>query len=550
MIRSSSTDHPSSPRLRRAWRPMARALAVGGMTLGLFAAPGAVSTADGAERVETADDLMIVDCLLPQKVRRLGRSASYLQPRRPIRTTAVDCRIRGGEYTQPDQANYQTSLRVWLPQAEAGEAEAQYFVGQIYERGLGTEPDYARAAAWYGKAAEQDYTPAMTNLGYLHEEGLGVEEDSVVALNWYRRAAGLSEDLVVLEEGEYDDLVAQLAAREQDVEALQREIAELRRQMAETAAESDAERQRRTTLASIVDRLEADLAERQRELDSGRQRIAALEQRIETVAARGPTPSGATTRSATLADIRFGDFHALVIGNSAYSSLPPIASAAQDARLVADLLRERYGFEVRLLLDADRFEIMSALNDLREELDSEDNLLVYYAGHGERDATGQTAYWQPVDADPRSPVNWIPNGLITEHLDLIPAKHVFVVADSVYSGLRTRSSIARLPRGMTPAERFYHIKLLTEKRARLVLSSGGPGAVGSKEPRTSSFASTFVDVLAESAESDVGVLEASTLYRKINDRLAESQRGTTDLEFATMKWARNDLADFFFVPAR
>ena len=162
---------------------------------------------------------------------------------------------------------------------------------------------------------------------------------------------------------------------------------------------------------------------------------------------------------------------------------------------------------------------------------------MYYAGHGARNASGQTAYWQPIDAKPRSLVNWIPNELITEHLDLIPAKHVFVVADSVYSGLRTRAAVARLPRGMTAEERYFHIKLLLEKRTRLVLAGGEDLA----EQTDTDFAASFLSVL----ETNDGVLEASRLYTEMNDRLASQ----ADLEFAPMKWARGDVSDFFFVPA-
>ena len=79
----------------------------------------------------------------------------------------MDCRIRGGEYTEPDQANYATSLKVWLPRAKDGDAEAQYYVGQIFEKGLGTTPDYESAAEWYGKAAEQEFSAAQISLGFL-----------------------------------------------------------------------------------------------------------------------------------------------------------------------------------------------------------------------------------------------------------------------------------------------------------------------------------------------------------------------------------------------
>src|SRR5580658_910142 len=69
--------------------------------------------------------LLVVDCLLPAKVRRLGGSMTYLAPRQAIKTIANECAIRGGEYTSYDRANFSTSLQVWKPQAEQGDAQAQ-----------------------------------------------------------------------------------------------------------------------------------------------------------------------------------------------------------------------------------------------------------------------------------------------------------------------------------------------------------------------------------------------------------------------------------------
>src|SRR5687767_4513518 len=92
-----------------------------------------------------AEDLLLVDCRLPAKTKRIG-GRTYMLGSKPIRSTAVDCRIRGGEYTVYDRANYATSLKIWLAEAEKGNSEAQYYVGKIYEGGLGTPPDYAAAA--------------------------------------------------------------------------------------------------------------------------------------------------------------------------------------------------------------------------------------------------------------------------------------------------------------------------------------------------------------------------------------------------------------------
>jgi hypothetical protein len=87
-----------------------------------------------------AEALFVVDCLLPGQVHTLGQM-TFLTARRPIKTSAQDCEIRGGEYGAYDRANYRTSLNVWLPQAQTADKEAQTYVGKIYEKGLGVAPD-------------------------------------------------------------------------------------------------------------------------------------------------------------------------------------------------------------------------------------------------------------------------------------------------------------------------------------------------------------------------------------------------------------------------
>src|SRR5881409_1465328 len=129
-----------------------------------------------------AEALFVVDCLLPGQVRKLGQM-TFLTSRRPIKTSAQDCEIRGGEYISYDRADYRTSLNVWLPQAQTGDKEAQTYVGEIYEKGLGVAPDYAVAFVCYRKAAEQGHMRAQINLGYLYEKGLGVAKDPVQALD-------------------------------------------------------------------------------------------------------------------------------------------------------------------------------------------------------------------------------------------------------------------------------------------------------------------------------------------------------------------------------
>ncbi len=141
----------------------------------------------------TPDQLYIVDCLLPPQIRQLGQNYTYIPPRKPAKLTAKECALRGGEYVAYDEANFATVAKVWKQQADNGDATAQNYMGELFEKGVAGQPDYASAASWYQKAADQGHSQAQLNLGNLYEQGLGVAKDSVKAINLYRQAAGVTE---------------------------------------------------------------------------------------------------------------------------------------------------------------------------------------------------------------------------------------------------------------------------------------------------------------------------------------------------------------------
>ena len=975
--------------------------------------------AHAAEGSGNADEFLVVDCLLPGKVRRLGTRVTYVTARKAVKTTASECAIRGGEYTSADRASYTTALKIWLPLANQGDPVAQTYVGEIYEKGLGVPPEYSLAANWYNKAAEQNYARAQLNLGALYEKGLGVPKDKAKAVSWYRRASGLSdgtapyvpaeaaaeikqlkEDKKALEaerdklrqelganrtkldsvetqyqksakdaevargalaaaqkqleadvaagrqdrilkismdmanrsrelaerEGEATRLRDQVAAlqkkssslesalssekagRQQDtvrfeevaeryrVEAaaaredaqsfesnlarangamsetrnaetrqrkradgereqvaalnaklakqqrqaaadrdkeakLQQELAAKRKSLAQNAQTQDrlrlrkefarrkkaesqvaalqsnlkeqrqsseresareselrrrlaiqqevltversksaalrkqssalaqksaslgAESKRRIAAEAVVRALQKDLAaqqqstarERVREkelnaklaaqqksltaarkksnaletktarlaqekeareaaqsqvaellarieeqkkqaaenakreaqlkeqlaarrksLESTRKQAAALASRIEALkketallkqerekrdaaerklAAAPPgieiiEPQLPTTRNAGLPtvmardgdskviigrikaavgvmslmindqeqpvdegglfrinvplteaktkisvvavdamgrrasmafmierqiavrnlsgdapqltalklDVEFGNYHALVIGNNDYKLLPKLETAVGDAEAVADLLKTRYGFKVTLLRNATRYAILSTFNKLREELSEDDNLLIYYAGHGELDRVNNRGHWLPVDAEPDSTANWISNIQVTDVLNAMSVKQLLVVADSCYSGTLTRAAVARLDSGMSQSTRANWIKLMVNKRARLVLSSGGVQPVlDSGGGEHSVFAAAFLNALGANTQ----ILEGQRLFSQVSQSVT-SVREAAEIDqvpqYAPIKYAGHEAGDFFFVP--
>lgn len=237
-----------------------------------------------------------------------------------------------------------------------------------------------------------------------------------------------------------------------------------------------------------------------------------------------PMPAGA-----------FGRYYALVIGNNAYQHLTPLRTARSDANAVSELLRGRYGFEVETLLDANREDILVALSRYRKKLLPEDNLLIYYAGHGWLDEAADEGYWLPVDATPDNDVRWISNATITAHFRAFQAKHVLVVADSCFSGTLTRG-IKMAPNTPNDLER------MSQRKARIVLSSGGEEPVSDGTGDYSAFATVFIAAL----EENDAVLDTTSLYAKIRRpvMLASDQ----DPDLADIRKAGHDGGDFLFVP--
>ena len=846
-----------------------------------------------------ADNFYVVDCLLPGQIRKLGQLATYLTARRPIKTTAVDCEIRGGEYVAYDRASYATSLKVWLPKAQAGDAESQVYVGEIYEKGLGLSPDYQMAEQWYRKAAEQGNSRAQINLGFLYEKGLGVPQDRSKAMEWYRKSSGLEstnipyattletvtsnpdEDQISLLETELKNsrneakiLANQLAEKQKQLEetrdklvssgsqldqakvqlgqaSVQTDDAEKRRlqkvirnkeqeitqqrksldtienqyknkvnalntkldetekrarqistdmkshkiaanesqlklldtqaQLAntekrllqlnsESLAKADVEkltqaqqttldqnqkeiqkiqqtleiqenakRQQEQLIAQLeaekkayrenIERLQIQLQsssvsvnevkqlkqELQKEkqaaelskqklqttqiqltkseeqlsnlenqvaeertkfnnatstqndkdnvqIDQQQMQISQLEsekQRYEetikqlqaknqgstdqpkieiieppfvsvrgtpTVTLRSVVDKGnligkVTTSSGLLSlvvnDIKqtvddrglfqasvnlaaketpvhvaaidkngrranldfvfslgnalkanqgaanqgeqkpvakpwkahdFGNYYALIIGNSDYQKIPRLDTPVNDARAVEKVLKQKYGFKTKLLINATRYQILSELNKLRGKLTEKDNLMIYYAGHGELDNVNMRGHWLPVDADADNTANWISTVALTDILNAMSVKHILVVADSCYSGAMTRASLARLDSGVSAEEKSEWLKAMLKARSRTVLTSGGlkPVMDGGGGDH-SVFAKAFINALRNNND----LLEGQVLYRNVSSGIVSiaAQYGIEQVPvYAPIRYAGHENGEFFFVP--
>lgn len=93
-----------------------------------------------------------------------------------------------------DAGDYATALRLFETLAEEGDAEAEFWLGDMYLSGDGVPQDNAQALMWLGRSAEHGKTVAGWLLGQVYDGGLqhlgiDVPEDTALAVEWYATAA-------------------------------------------------------------------------------------------------------------------------------------------------------------------------------------------------------------------------------------------------------------------------------------------------------------------------------------------------------------------------
>ena len=206
---------------------------------------------------------------------------------------------------------------------------------------------------------------------------------------------------------------------------------------------------------------------------------------------------------------------ALVVGINKYTNGSPLAHSCNDATAVADVLRERYGFEdenVCLLTDKDAtrsriFEEYMAFTS--DSVSVDDRILFFFAGHGYTvtGARGEIGFLVPHDGDVEHLHTLIPWRELISSSELISAKHLFFVVDACYGGLALKRYLkpgsARFIRDML--QRLSRQVIAAGKANETVSDAGGP------RPGHSIFTGHFLNGLDGAATPPNGILTANAL---------------------------------------
>jgi len=139
-------------------------------------------------------------------------------------------------------------------------------------------------------------------------------------------------------------------------------------------------------------------------------------------------------------------FYALLIGENDYSdaSLNQLQNPVNDALELKKILLNNYTFDpenIETLINRSREDIMQAMVEMCNKLTDNDNLVIFYAGHGtaEKDRYGDIdGYWVPSSAKKGLDATYISSDDIIKALRRSNSKHILVIADACYSGALAR----------------------------------------------------------------------------------------------------------------
>jgi hypothetical protein len=220
-------------------------------------------------------------------------------------------------------------------------------------------------------------------------------------------------------------------------------------------------------------------------------------------------------------------FHAIFIANTDYTGnkWPALKTTIPEARNIIKMLEDKYNFNpanVDTVFNKSRNEILTIVKDRLDKLTDNDNLVLFYGGHGYFVESTNMAYWVPINAD--SEFDYISNTDITNLLNGCEARHILVMADACFSGAM---------RGGLDAPAKYEYKF----KSRQLLTSGGTEPVPGK--------SAYVAMILETMNNNQDkYLSARELYTRIFKGIMDQTN--TEPTIRDLKVSGSEGGQFYF----
>ncbi|MBI2968228.1 MAG: caspase family protein [Bacteroidetes bacterium] len=197
-------------------------------------------------------------------------------------------------------------------------------------------------------------------------------------------------------------------------------------------------------------------------------------------------------------ELQTGKYYALIIGIDKYTGAwTPLKNAVRDAKAIQEVLTTKYEFtHFKTLFDGEATgeNIVKELEWLVDSIKENDNVFIYYSGHGEYKQSLIKGYWVPVDATTTSTYKFISNSDIQTFLAGIKSKHTLLVSDACFSGDIFRGITVSVP--FEDSEKYYK-KAYNLKSCQAITSGGLEPVMDGGREGHSVFAFYFLKMLKE-----------------------------------------------------
>ncbi len=223
----------------------------------------------------------------------------------------------------------------------------------------------------------------------------------------------------------------------------------------------------------------------------------------------------------------YNESYALLVGINKYKYAPPLGFAVNDARDVAELLINDYGFRknnVSLFLDNDasRENVVDTLFSYCEKAEINDRVMFFYAGHGHTmlGKRGEIGFLVPYDGNTSQLSSLISWNELNRSAELITAKHMLFIMDACYGGLAlTRGGLAPgSTRFLKDMLMRYSRQVLTAGKADEVVSDAGGPLAGH-----SVFTGHLLEALKGKASSEEGIITANGVMAYVYEKVAKDK---------------------------
>jgi hypothetical protein len=231
-----------------------------------------------------------------------------------------------------------------------------------------------------------------------------------------------------------------------------------------------------------------------------------------------------------------GKYYALLIGINEYEdpNFTNLDNPITDAESLYDVLISDYLFEkenVKFIKNAKITDIYNALDELSHTITENDNLLLFYAGHGWWDEEANIGYWLPSDARMNRKAEWFRNSTLCDYLKEINSKHTLVVTDACFGGAIFKT------RGVS-METSKAIQMLYDMKSRKAMTSGTLTQV----PDRSAFVKYLINRLAENREK---YISSEQLFASF--RIAVINNSDVVPQYGEIRNVGDEGGDFIFI---